>query len=67
MLVDMYINLHKHRFQAVGRFLPRVDTITVDCRFLEDMGLVECAENSEAFSRVLEWLRGITPHLFSYT
>ncbi|KAL7838637.1 hypothetical protein AOLI_G00270410 [Acnodon oligacanthus] len=40
-----------------GRSVTREDAVTVDCWFLEDKGILQCPENSEAFSRVLKWLR----------
>ncbi|XP_036420239.1 uncharacterized protein LOC118803833 [Colossoma macropomum] len=38
-------------------FVNREDTITVDCLFFEDTGLLECQKNSEAFREVSTWLK----------
>uniref|UniRef100_A0A673FNV8 Si:dkey-58f10.6 n=1 Tax=Sinocyclocheilus rhinocerous TaxID=307959 RepID=A0A673FNV8_9TELE len=40
-----------------SRFVTRVNTLTVDCFFYEDEGLLKCGKNYEALTRILQWLQ----------
>uniref|UniRef100_A0A672MN48 Si:dkey-58f10.6 n=1 Tax=Sinocyclocheilus grahami TaxID=75366 RepID=A0A672MN48_SINGR len=40
-----------------SRFVTRVNTVTVDCLFYEDEGLLKCGKNDEALTRILQWLQ----------
>uniref|UniRef100_A0A671L593 Si:dkey-58f10.6 n=1 Tax=Sinocyclocheilus anshuiensis TaxID=1608454 RepID=A0A671L593_9TELE len=40
-----------------SRFVTRVNTLTVDCFFYEDEGLLKCGKNSEALTRIRLWLQ----------
>ncbi|KAL7834434.1 hypothetical protein SRHO_G00286810 [Serrasalmus rhombeus] len=39
-----------------SRSVNREETLTVDCLFHEDKGLLQCRRNDEALSRVSEWI-----------
>ncbi|XP_053532892.1 uncharacterized protein LOC108261615 isoform X24 [Ictalurus punctatus] len=39
-----------------SRAVKRDDTITVDCLFHEDQGLLQCRKNNEGFNSVSEWI-----------
>ncbi|KAL7834437.1 hypothetical protein SRHO_G00286840 [Serrasalmus rhombeus] len=39
-----------------SRSVNREETLTVDCLFHEDTGLLQCSKNDEALSRVSEWI-----------
>ncbi|XP_060719438.1 uncharacterized protein LOC132841192 isoform X2 [Tachysurus vachellii] len=41
-----------------SRLVNRQNTITVDCLFYEDQGLLKCHKNNEALSKVVNWLQG---------
>ncbi|KAF5900182.1 verrucotoxin subunit beta-like isoform X6, partial [Clarias magur] len=39
-----------------SRRVNRENTVTVDCLFYEDQGLLQCSKNDEALSKVINWL-----------
>ncbi|KAL1274919.1 hypothetical protein QQF64_027733 [Cirrhinus molitorella] len=40
-----------------SRYVTRVNTLTVDCFFNEDKGLLKCEKNGEALFKILKWLQ----------
>ncbi|XP_053532880.1 uncharacterized protein LOC108261615 isoform X13 [Ictalurus punctatus] len=44
-----------------SRAVKRDDTITVDCLFHEDQGLLQCRRNNEGFNSVSEWIAQVFP------
>ncbi|XP_053473819.1 uncharacterized protein LOC128603428 isoform X3 [Ictalurus furcatus] len=44
-----------------SRAVKRDDTITVDCLFHEDQGLLRCRKNNEGFNSVSEWIAQVFP------
>ncbi|XP_053473848.1 uncharacterized protein LOC128603442 [Ictalurus furcatus] len=40
-----------------SRAVKRENTITVDCLFHEDQGLLQCRKNNEGFNSVSEWIK----------
>ncbi|KAF4113116.1 uncharacterized protein si:dkey-111e8.5 [Onychostoma macrolepis] len=38
-------------------FVKRENTLTVDCLFYEDKGLLECKRNDKAYKNAIEWLK----------
>ncbi|KAM9441265.1 uncharacterized protein Hap1MRO34_026331 [Clarias gariepinus] len=48
-----------------SRSLNRENTITVDCLFYEDQGLLHCRKNQESFTRIINYIKAqICPKLF---
>ncbi|KAK2816562.1 hypothetical protein Q7C36_022833 [Tachysurus vachellii] len=46
----------EHIVPDSSRLVNRQNTITVDCLFYEDQGLLKCHKNNEALSKVVNWL-----------
>ncbi|XP_060719394.1 uncharacterized protein LOC132841170 isoform X2 [Tachysurus vachellii] len=46
----------EHIVPDSSRLVNRQNTITVDCLFHEDQGLLKCHKNNEALSKVVNWL-----------
>uniref|UniRef100_A0A3B1IV04 Uncharacterized protein n=1 Tax=Astyanax mexicanus TaxID=7994 RepID=A0A3B1IV04_ASTMX len=42
----------------------RVNTLTVDCLFQEDKGLLRCCRNQEALDKVTQWIKPLVLNLF---
>ncbi|KAI2664530.1 GTPase IMAP family member 4 [Labeo rohita] len=40
-----------------SRYVTRLNTLTVDCLFNEDEGLLKCVKNYEALTRIHQWLQ----------
>ncbi|XP_036420258.1 uncharacterized protein LOC118803848 [Colossoma macropomum] len=45
-----------------SRAVDRQNTLTVDCLFHEDRGLLQCRKNDEALGEVAVWLRRVVRH-----
>ncbi|KAM9440841.1 uncharacterized protein Hap1MRO34_025992 [Clarias gariepinus] len=45
-----------------SRIVNREKTITVDCLFHEDEGLLKCQRNDDAIKKVADWLRDVKYH-----
>uniref|UniRef100_A0A672R1P0 Uncharacterized protein n=1 Tax=Sinocyclocheilus grahami TaxID=75366 RepID=A0A672R1P0_SINGR len=52
-----------------SRFVSRVNTLTVDCLFDADEGLLNCVKNGEALTRIHQWLQPqvSSPSLSTYS
>lgn len=49
-----------------SKFVKRDNTLTVDCLFYEDKGLLECKRNNEAVKQAEKWLKSrVCSHFIS--
>lgn len=47
-----------------SKFVERKNTLTVDCLFYEDKGLLECKRNDKAYKKAIAWLKSIVRYHF---
>ncbi len=47
-----------------SKFVDRKNTLTVDCLFYEDKGLLECKRNDKACEKAIEWLKSMVRYHF---
>lgn len=47
-----------------SKFVDRKNTLTVDCLFYEDKGLLECKINDKAYDNAITWLESVVCYHF---